>query len=129
VTSAEAGLLALLAALQVKHLLADFVWQTEAMLRRKGIWGDPVGASHSALHAGLTAGVLVAAPLPGAGWIAAICTAEFVAHYHIDWLKARLTGRFGAHPSQRGFWVLLGLDQAAHQLTYVAILASVAALA
>lgn len=127
-TPAEATLLSLIAALQIKHLLADFFWQTPAMLRTKGIWGHPVGATHSLIHAGLSAAIVaVLAPLPPV-WIGAILLGEFLLHYHTDWAKDHLNRRHGYTPRQKEYWVLVGLDQCAHQLTYVLILVLVAVL-
>jgi hypothetical protein len=127
-TQAEVTLLLLLTAFQIKHLLADFFWQTEAMLRTKGIWGHPVGATHSAIHAGLSAAILLLLAPIGIGWVALVLVAEFLTHYHTDWAKDQLNKRFTYTPRQKAYWVLVGLDQCAHQLTYVAILVLVAAL-
>jgi len=53
----------------------------------------------------------------------AIALAEFVVHYHTDWAKDKLQKRAGYTPQQKGYWVLVGLDQFFHQTTYVVILA------
>ena len=128
-TPAEVTLLLLLAAFQIKHLLADFFWQTPAMLRTKGIWGHPVGASHSAIHASLSAAIVALLTPLSTAWIAAILLGEFVLHYHTDWAKDQVNKRRGYTPRRKAYWVLVGLDQCAHQLTYVAIVALVMALA
>ena len=39
-------------------------------------------------------------------------------HYHIDWIKSNY-GR--SNIGQKSFWIDLGLDQMAHQLTYLGI--------
>lgn len=114
--------------LQVKHLLADFVLQSGWIVRTKGIYGHPGGIVHAGLHAVLSIAALVITPI-GWAWIAAICVAEFVVHYHIDWLKDRLLKRSGAKPTQWYFWVLTGADQFAHHLTYIAMLYTVLLLA
>lgn len=111
----------LLGLLQTKHLLADYVWQTAAMVRTKGIYGHPVGASHSALHAVLSGLILLAVPGTGIGLAGAIVIAEFIVHYHTDWSKDQLSSRLNQNPKQKGYWVLVGLDQYLHQLTYLAI--------
>ena len=112
----------LMLAFQVKHLLADFVLQTGAMVQRKGVYGDPVGAAHSLVHAGFTLAVLLLVGPLGALAALGLALAEFAVHYHTDWAKDQLQKRAGYTPQQKGYWVLVGLDQFFHQLTYVAIL-------
>lgn len=114
--------LTVLAALQVKHMLADFWWQNGWMLRHKGQWGHPGGITHAALHATLSAGLLLAFALP-ASKVLALVLAEAVVHYHIDWAKARLSRWRGHGPDDIGYWRAVGLDQLAHQATYLAMLA------
>jgi hypothetical protein len=114
-------LLVVFGLLQTKHFLADYVWQTGAMVRTKGIYGHPVGASHSLLHAVLTALVLVVATPAGALLVIAVAVGEFVLHYHTDWFKDRLTRMSGKSPEHWEYWVLVGADQYVHHLTYVAI--------
>jgi len=116
-----AALLVLMLLFQAKHLLADFVWQTEWMVRNKGTYGHPGGIAHSGLHVLMTVPVLIWTPL-GIGAVLGIAAAEFVLHYHIDWTKDRLLKRSGLTPHEKGFWGITGLDQFAHQVTYLAIL-------
>lgn len=109
----------LLAMLEVKHFLFDFVFQTPYQLKNKGIYGHPGGLLHSGLHVcgTLAALLVVAAPvLPSA----AILIAEFVVHYHLDWAKDQITRRVGSS-KPAFFWGMIGLDQLMHHLTYVAI--------
>jgi hypothetical protein len=60
--------------------------------------------------------------MPSLPTIAAIVIAEFVVHYHIDWLKQTVDGRMNWTPEQAQYWHIFGADQLLHQLTYVAIL-------
>lgn len=120
-----ASLIALLSALQFKHLLADFWWQSDWMIRHKGRFGHPGGIAHSGLHAGLTAAILWALALPTA-LVALLAAVEFVLHYLIDWVKARHAERAGAGPEDPRFWRALGFDQWAHQMTYLALAAAAA---
>jgi hypothetical protein len=53
-------------------------------------------------------------------WVLWLSLLDFVAHYHIDWAKMNWGQRDTRHPS---FWAHLGLDQMAHHLTYVGIVA------
>jgi len=114
-------LLILLLLFQVKHLLADFIWQTGWMVRNKGSYGHPGGMAHAGLHGLLTVAVLIWTPMATVS-VLAVVAAEIVLHYHIDWTKDQLLTRWEQNPQQKGYWALTGLDQFAHQLTYVAIL-------
>lgn len=116
--------LVMMALFQAKHLLADYYWQTMWMIANKGRYGHPGGIVHAALHAMLTAPILLLADI-GALLFFWIVVIEFAVHYNIDWLKAHVIRRSGLGINDASFWNLLGLDQAAHQLTYVAILAVV----
>lgn len=111
--------LLLMFALQVKHYYADFVIQTYAQTVRKGIYRDPVGISHSLDHVIGSLVVLaicsffVTLSLP---WIIALCFAEGLIHYHIDWIKVHYGIKDITKPM---FWNQFGIDQLAHQVTYL----------
>ena len=111
---------AVLAALQVKHVLADFVFQNQYILDHRRVWGHPGGLLHVAIHAVGTLAVLLPAGLPLA-LIGTMLLAEAVVHYHIDWAKDNVVDRLGVTPRDRAFWTIFGVDQCLHQLTYVAI--------
>ena len=120
------ALLAVLAGLQVKHLLFDFVFQGDWQLRNKGRYGHPGGLAHAGLHGLGTLGVLLPAGLVlpvGAALALALAALEAVVHYHIDWIKAQVSARLGLTPDRPGYWAAMGLDQAAHQLTYLGLAA------
>lgn len=105
--------------LQVKHYCADFVIQTYAQTVRKGIYRDPVGISHSVDHvigslvALLIASFVITLSLP---CIVALSIAEGIVHYHIDWAKVHFGIKDNTKPL---FWNQFGMDQLAHQLTYL----------
>ncbi|MDB5598169.1 MAG: uncharacterized protein JWN71_213 [Xanthobacteraceae bacterium] len=108
--------------LLVKHFVCDFVLQTVRHVQFKGIYGHPAGIEHSAIHAIGTAPCLWlfgATPL----MIVAIAAAEFVVHYHVDWLKEQIGHRTGWTAADKGFWIAIGADQLVHNLTYVGIVA------
>lgn len=107
----------LLALFGIKHFIADFVLQFPYMLSQKGIYGAEGGIHHALIHAVLTWVILF-----GLIGSAAVFGALFdmLAHYHIDWAKQQLNK--GLTPADRKFWIWLGLDQALHYLTYVAII-------
>ena len=107
--------------LQIKHYVADFVIQTYAQTVRKGIYRDPVGISHSVDHvigtmvALFIASFFIKISLP---LLILLCFIEGVLHYHIDWAKVH----FGCKDSTKPlFWNQFGMDQLAHQLTYLAM--------
>ena len=50
-----------------------------------------------------------------------IAVGEFLAHYHIDWLKEQIVRGGGWTTQDRGFWHALGTDQFVHGLTYLLI--------
>ena len=112
----------LMFALQLKHYYADFVVQTYAQTVRKGIYKDPVGISHSLDHiigsllVLFIASLFIPLSLP---LILLLSFAEGLAHYHIDWIKVH----YGTKDMHRGlFWNQFGMDQLAHQLTYLAMI-------
>ena len=65
----------------------------------------------------------------GIGWATGLAAAEALVHYHLDHGKERLVRAMGWSPRQTQFWWTLGLDQALHQASYLAIAAAFAAFA
>lgn len=116
-----------LIAIQIKHFVFDFPLQGPYQYKNKGTFGHPGGILHAGLHAFATWWiVMMFVPDTWLGvWLAcAIATTEFVLHYLIDWAKMNLNDRYGLKPdNSEKFWWLLGLDQLAHQLCYVAMFA------
>lgn len=112
-------ILLLLVLLQIKHYYADFAIQTYAQTWRKGIYRDLCGISHTLDHVWTS-------------WIALLIFSWFyylplwflylapviegIYHYHVDWLKVR----FGTKDTTKSlFWNQFGMDQLAHQLSYL----------
>jgi hypothetical protein len=117
--------LAALLILQFKHFIADFVLQTPYQFLNKGKYGHPGGVIHAAIHAlGSIIAFLVIRPSLALG--AAIVIGEFIAHYHIDWLKERTVKVNQWVFPQSEFWWTFGADQALHQVTYVVIVGTLA---
>jgi hypothetical protein len=85
----------------------------------KGKYGEWLGIRHS-LKQGLGTLLCVLAVVGGQYFIFALVLAfvDFVLHYHIDWTKMNYGNRDINTPA---FWNHLGLDQMAHQLTYLFI--------
>lgn len=109
---------------QIKHFVADFPLQTMTMVQEKGQYGKFGGVAHSAIHGLFTAMIVIAAgalydPFFARDYLILsfiLGFVDFVLHYHIDWIKMRFGNRDLQTPA---FWNQLGLDQMAHQLTYL----------
>jgi len=118
---AQLQLLAL-TTLLVKHTVADFFLQTRFQHANKSRYLHPGGLLHAFIHVLLTLPVFAVFPVAPELAIA-LLSAEFVVHYHVDFVKARVTEGQGWTPTQAAFWHAFGLDQLAHGLTYVVMLA------
>lgn len=105
--------------LQIKHWYIDFVNQSDEEVAHKGIYLDWRGMKHSLKHGLATFAILYTVTgfdyLYFSLFLAAI---DFVAHYHIDWVKMNYGNRDIRTPQ---FWNHLGLDQMAHQFVYIVI--------
>ena len=109
-----------LLALQLKHFLCDFVLQTEYQVRTKGFYGHFGGVLHSGLHIlGTIPALYILGASPKTG--ALILLAEFAIHYHTDWSKVQIDKRYDWGIADQRYWILFGLDQLIHQLTYLGI--------
>jgi hypothetical protein len=109
-----------LVAFQLKHFLCDFVLQTQRQAQTKGIYGHLGGIEHAGLHAVTSLpALLILTNAPAL--IAAVMVGEFVVHYHIDWSKVRVDASRGWTDNTSAYWIVFGLDQLLHQLTYLAI--------
>ena len=111
--------------LQIKHFIFDYVLQTPYQFRNKGFYGHPGGLLHAGLHALGTVPVFFILPT---SWpmAAAIVIGEFVVHYHVDWAKEQSLRRWQLTMKNAWYWRIYGIDQLAHQLTYVVIAALLA---
>ena len=109
--------------LQIKHWYIDFLNQTDNEIKGKGLYGEWQGIGHSLKH-GAASGLVtvIAFGMPYAPMGLAIAVADFLIHYHIDWIKSNFGNKDIAN---KAFWAHLGLDQMAHQLTYIAFAAMV----
>lgn len=105
-------------AFQVKHVLADYVWQTMWEIENKGIWGHWGGVVHSAKHTALSSLVLCWF-VPSTGTFMTLLALEFLLHYHIDWLKNQVLQRNNWTSDGPGYWWAMGFDQGLHQMTYL----------
>lgn len=114
-------ILFLLLLLQIKHWYADFKIQTYMQTVRKGVWLDPIGISHSLDHAWSTMTALIVYhfifPVTAVA-IFIIAITEAIIHYIIDYVKVKYGCKDNTKPL---FWNQFGLDQLAHQITYLLI--------
>ena len=113
-------ILIVLVLLQIKHFVVDFLLQNKYQWSNKGTYGHPGGVLHSGLHGVGT--YLCVALFTRPDIALGLALIDWTVHYHIDWAKMQLNKRLSLTPASPRFWVLLGLDQLLHQLTYVGIL-------
>lgn len=105
--------------LQIKHWYIDFVNQDMEEVNHKGIYLDWRGVKHSFKQGvGTVAALLLCTVEPG--WAVAMGMLDFLVHYHVDWMKMNWGNR---DITTLQFWNHLGMDQMAHQLTYIGIIA------
>ena len=109
----------LLVAFGIKHFLADFVLQFPYMLGEKGIYGATGGVHHALLHAAFTFFILVFVAT-SANEMIGLAALDFAIHYHVDFIKQQLNKQLTT--ADRRFWLVLGLDQGLHYLTYIGII-------
>ena len=129
-----------------KHFIADGPLQSKYQLDNKGRFLHRGGLEHAALHAVLTALCVTLwaeflAPMPAitGKLIVAICCAEFVAHYLIDWTKSKVEqssgwvesvvsddGRRQVLINDKMFFMAFLADQMLHSFCYVLIVLVVA---
>lgn len=108
----------ILVAFIVKHLLCDFPLQVPFMFMNKGKYGHLGGISHAAVH-GLGTWLIQIAFIGNP--FAPLFLIDALIHYHVDWAKNQINGKYTLQPANKYFWWLLGMDQLAHYLTYVAL--------
>lgn len=111
--------------LEFKHFVFDYVLQTPFQFRNKGTYGHFGGVLHSGLQALGTIPVFMILP-PGWLWAVIIIIGEFAIHYHVDWSKEQALRRMKLATTDAWYWRLYGMDQLAHQATYILIVALLA---
>lgn len=101
-------------------MFADYFLQTPKMLSGRGEYLHMGRAQHAGVHA--LGSIIVLLPFGvSLAFVLIVALIEWVVHFNIDWGKAKLSDSKGYGPNEAGFWRLAGLDQALHQLTYVAM--------
>lgn len=112
-------ILILILLLQIKHCFADFFLQTYSQTVKKGVWLNPVGISHTLDHmwCSLVAMFIFSFFVPiNLFAILFVVFIEGITHYLIDFSKVKYGSKDNTKPI---FWTQFGLDQLAHQLTYI----------
>jgi hypothetical protein len=106
--------------LEIKHFIADYTLQFDWMIKGKGSFAQIGGYVHAGIHA---AGTMILFLLLGIPMItiALFAVAEFVVHYLLDFAKAHVGDEVSSREQPRKFWLLNGLDQFFHHLTYIVI--------
>jgi hypothetical protein len=111
-------MLTILSLLLLKHWYVDFVQQTSEHIQHKGTYGHPKGIEHSLWHGLYTA--LIFFLVLSFEEAVLLGLADFVLHYHIDYVKIQ----YGEKDlKEKRFWSHFGLDQFAHQITYILLTA------
>jgi hypothetical protein len=86
---------------------------------KKGVWLDPIGMSHTTEHIYCSLIALLAFsfffPLNAFAVMVAALIEGFT-HYFVDYTKVKYGSKDQTKPI---FWTQFGLDQLAHQLTYL----------
>lgn len=116
-----ATVLILLCLFQAKHVIADFFLQTASMLDGRGVYLHSGRLRHAGVHAAASALVFASVGAPAA-FIFPVVLAEWAVHYNIDWYKGRYTALRHLTPDDAAYWWATGVDQALHQLTYIAMI-------
>lgn len=109
--------LTILVLLMLKHFFVDFVHQTSDHIAHKGTYGHLKGLEHSLWHGALTALIFWVWVSPDIAVLLGLV--DFFLHYHIDYVKMK----YGEKDStKKEYWVQFGLDQLAHNLTYILLI-------
>jgi hypothetical protein len=114
-------ILLLLLLFQIKHWYADFKIQTYMQTVKKGVWLDPIGVSHSCDHVWTTLVCLLIFSMfqpVAVSTILTVAVLEGIYHYAVDYVKVKHGCKDNTKPL---FWNQFGLDQLAHQSSYLVI--------
>ena len=113
-------MIGVLACFQVKHFVADYLLQPPWLIRGKGHFDCAGGYVHAGIHVVGSIPALLLAGLPIVPLLM-FMAAEFIVHFAIDHIKARISMGSAKGPTTASYWALHGADQLIHQLTYLAM--------
>ena len=105
---------------QIKHLFADFFFQTSKMIAGREAFWHIGRTQHVGIHV-LGSCVVMLIWGAGLGLMLALLVAEFIVHFLIDWGKAVHGLRAKHTTADKGYWMAMGTDQALHQATYLVL--------
>jgi hypothetical protein len=114
-------LLTILFLLTLKHFICDFPLQAfPFQYTNKGTYGHIGGVLHSVIHfVGAFVVLICFIPFELAFLLSVF---DGMVHYHVDWAKVNIGKRYNLKPNNsEWFWILLGVDQLLHSLTYFAM--------
>ena len=106
--------------LLTKHIIADYFTQYPWMYKYKGIYGHPGGLAHAGWHGLLT--TIICYPFVGIWPAVLLGLLDSVIHYHVDYVKSNSWKRWPCTPQDQLFWIIHGVDQYLHGMTYFLIL-------
>ncbi len=116
--------MALLFALQIKHLIADFYIQPSRWFADKHRYISMGGSRHALVH-GLMSFLVLYGFTRNLNFSFLVSITECVIHFHIDWIKAYLGKAKAWKTDQQVYWWAFGSDQALHHITYIVMVVAV----
>lgn len=129
------AILGLITLLIINHFFIDFLTQTSWMYLNKGKYGHWGGIMHATEHgvsSWLVTYVFCILVYKGDQDMTMYITLALgllnaVLHYHIDWFKVWYNTKKHYSFYTEEYWVMLGIDQMLHKLTYVGMAAIILA--
>jgi len=109
----------LLFLLSIKHVIADYFLQKGWMIKEKGVYGAQGGIAHASIHSIGT--FLVLFPFFNPVLIFILSVLDGIAHYHIDYFKSNYRKGKTLSTNDAEYWMIHGVDQFAHFVTYILI--------
>jgi hypothetical protein len=109
----------LLFLLSIKHVIADYFLQKSWMIKEKGMYGAQGGIAHASIHSIGT--FLVLFPFFNPVLIFILSVLDGIAHYHIDYFKSNYRKGKPLSTNDAEYWMIHGVDQFTHFVTYILI--------
>ena len=107
--------------LLIKHCIADLWLQSLLIYPQKKFKYTSLSAQIHYLQHGFGTLLVLLFFIP---WPFALLFAflDYIAHWHIDFLKTSTQKRFNVAQHSKGYWFLCSIDQGLHYLTYYIII-------
>lgn len=106
--------------LNFKHVIVDFYFQTNQMVKEKGYLKELGGYVH-AMHHAIATTMIVGFFTESSLILISLILLDFISHYVIDYSKINICKKMNIQFGSKSFWVGMGLDQYAHQIVYITI--------